>query len=562
MLKKTLEKLKKYDLIIALILLLILKLMIVQVQPIVSNYAMIYDDQLMCEQANSIIEGKWLGEYNSKTLTKGVFTPLFIALTYTLNIPFLMGKEIFYGIACIVFTLTISKKIKSKALLFLIYSVILLNPVEYSAQLSRVYRDEIYTSLLLLLCAFLIGIFLNRKEPLKKQIKYFVGIGFIFSATYLCREETIWLLPVILISSLATIIPNYFNKKILLYLIPILITIVSINIVCMLNFKYYGVYTLNQYWGKSFKSAYGALLRVKPEEEKQRVPITRETMNKLYEISPKFAELKDFMEGEKGDNWRDIGIKVEGEITGAYIQWALMDAVESLGYYENATKAEQYYKELAQEINNLCDEGKIESREQKIISNSCYFELKDILKIFLKMPETIKWQYTLEDVSMVVVNPGAIIGSDNLDEQKRIFEKVTKEPILTVGHYIKEPNNIWIYIIQKIEKLYEYVNPYLFYTSIITTLFLFVSNIKKLKNINEEIIILTILAGLYLSRIFIITFTKEMMFEEALKVSYLSCIYPIQYLFGIISIIFFIENFRSKYNGREKRTNNTNALLK
>lgn len=562
MLKKTLEKLKKYDLIIALILLLILKLMIVQVQPIVSNYAMIYDDQLMCEQANSIIEGKWLGEYNSKTLTKGVFTPLFIALTYTLNIPFLMGKEIFYGIACIVFTLIISKKIKSKALLFLIYSVILLNPVEYSAQLSRVYRDEIYTSLLLLLCAFLIGIFLNRKEPLKKQIKYFVGVGFIFSATYLCREETIWLLPVILISSLATIIPNYFNKKILLYLIPILITIVSINIVCMLNFKYYGVYTLNQYWGKSFKSAYGALLRVKPEEEKQRVPITRETMNKLYEISPKFAELKDFMEGEKGDNWRDIGIKVEGEITGAYIQWALMDAVESLGYYENATKAEQYYKELAQEINNLCDEGKIESREQKIISNSCYFELKDILKIFLKMPETIKWQYTLEDVSMVVVNPGAIIGSDNLDEQKRIFEKVTKEPILTVGHYIKEPNNIWIYIIQKIEKLYEYVNPYLFYTSIITTLLLFVSNIKKLKNINEEIIILAILAGLYLSRLFIITFTKEMMFEEALKVSYLSCIYPIQYLFGIISIIFFIENFRSKYNGREKRTNNTNALLK
>ena len=132
---KMLEKLKKYKLVLILLLLLIIKLVIVQVQPIVSNYNMIYDDQLMVEQANSIVSGNWLGEYNSKTITKGVFTPLFIALTYSLNIPFLMGKEIFYGIACIVFTLIMSKKIKSKIMLILMYVIILINPVQYSAQL-------------------------------------------------------------------------------------------------------------------------------------------------------------------------------------------------------------------------------------------------------------------------------------------------------------------------------------------------------------------------------------------------------------------------------------------
>ena len=546
---KILEKIKKYRLILILILLLIIKLIIVQVQPIASKYTMIYDDQLMVEQANNIVSGNWLGEYNSRTLTKGVFTPLFIALMYILHIPFLMGKEIFYGIACIVFTIIISKRLRSKAVLISIYAVILINPVEYSAQLSRVYRDGIYAGLILFLLAFLIGIFVNRKEDGKKQAKYFIGLGITFSATYLCREETIWLLPCILIVTLATIIPNYFNKKILLYLIPIVITVISINLICMLNYKYYGVYTLNQYWGKAFQLAYGALLRVKPEEEKQRVPITRETMNRLYEVSPKFAELKDFLEGEEGDDWREIGITVEGEMTGAYVQWALMDAVESLGYYETATKAEQYYIELSNEINQLCDDGVIECRKQKIVSNSCYFDLKDIIKTITKMPETIQYQYSLKDISMMVINPGQIIG---LEEGKATFEKMTNQPIVTMGYYTQKINSKRIRIIEKIEKIYEYINPYLFYISIIATIVFVLCNIKRLKEIYEECIILLAVSSLYASRIFIITFTKEMMFEEALNTSYLACIYDIQYLFGIIAILFLIKDFRSKYNKRNR----------
>ena len=103
-------------------------------------------------------------------------------------------------------------------------------------------------------------------------------------------------MPFILVITIATIIPKYLNKKIFLFIIPIAITLLLTNVVCAINYKYYGVYTLNQYWGKAFKSAYGALLNVMPKEEKRRVPITRETMNRIYEVSPKFAELKDFFD--------------------------------------------------------------------------------------------------------------------------------------------------------------------------------------------------------------------------------------------------------------------------
>ena len=114
---------------------------------------------------------------------------------------------------------------------------------------------------------------------------------------------------------------------------------------------------------------------------------------------------------------------------------------------------------------------------------------------------------------------------------------------------------IWskrIRIIEKIEKIYEYINPYLFYISIIATIVFVLCNIKRLKEIYEECIILLAVSSLYASRIFIITFTKEMMFEEALNTSYLACIYDIQYLFGIIAILFLIKDFRSKYNKRNR----------
>lgn len=86
----------------------------------------------------------------------------------------------------------------------------------------------------------------------------------------------------------------------------------------------------------------------------------------------------------------------------------------------------------------------------------------------------------------------------------------------------------------------------MFYISIIFFIIFFLLNIKNIKEVYEELVIIISLFILYLSRIFVVTFTKEMMFEEALNTSYLACIYDIQYLFGIISIIFLVTNIKNR----------------
>lgn len=550
--KSLIKIIKKYKFILFLITILVIKLIIVQVQPLNAKYTMKYDDQLMINMANNIMEGKWLGDYNSKTLIKGVFTPLFIVFMNILHVPFLMGKEIFYGIACIILILVLKKIVKNKAILSLIYIVLLMNPIEYCNELSRVYRDGIYIALLIYFLSFALAIFLNRKNEIKKQIKYFICFGLSFTAMYLCREENIWLLPFIVFMFFCTIssilldkeIKNKF-KRILLYLIPVAICLIAINIVCFINYRYYGVYTLNQYWGKPFKSAYGALTRIIPSDEIDRVPVTEETMQRLYKVSPKFAELEEFFEGKDGEKWILCGEHIKNEINGGYFHWALMDAVEQQGYYINARTSDKYYNELADEINNLCDLGKIEGRKNRIISNTCYFDGQDIIKVFKKLKDTIKYQYSLENVNMQV-KYDKFVKKFEYEYYRDLFQQVTHQESMTEKEYKSYLNSSRLKTIINIEKIYKEINPYIFYISIIMCFTFFIININKIKEHYEQYVLLIGLIIIYISRVFVITFTHELMFKEALNVPYLSSIYNIQYLFSILAIVFCVKSIINK----------------
>ena len=373
MIKNILKKNKKDIIFWAIILAItIIRIIIVDVQPLKTDYSMVYDDILMLEQANSILHGNWLGDYNSLTLVKGVFTPIFMAFTNILHIPFLLAIQIFYCLSCAFLIFVLKKLVKSKTVLAILFTILMFNPVMYSDNLLRPYRDNIYSSLIIFLIAFLIAIFINRKENAKKLIKYMIGLGLTISFIYTCREENLWIMPIIIFSSLITIIYMCIEnkgkekiKKCLLYLIPIVIFGVIIIAICSLNYSYYGTFSLNQYWGKEFKSAYGALTRIEPKRDVARVPVTRETMNRAYEYSPTLKTLESFFEGEEGDVWRSIGEGTYTEISGGWFHWALMDAMEEAGYYKDAKTANETYLNIAEEINNACDKRIIRIKVKK-----------------------------------------------------------------------------------------------------------------------------------------------------------------------------------------------------
>lgn len=544
-----LKKINKKDaiLLIISIIAIIVFFTLTSVQPLNAKVGAIYDDNLMIYLADNIIQGKWLGEYSNMTLIKGVFTPIFIAILYFFKTPFLTGQMIFYLLAIICFILTIKKIVKNKYILLLIFLYLLYNPIMYSTELCRAYRDGIYTSLIIFFISSIIGIFINRNENCFKLLKYFILLGFSFSAIYLCREETIWLMPFLIIATLITVgfvvrdktIKNKI-KKILLYLIPISIFVISISTVCFLNYKYYGVFSLNQYWSIEFKEAYGALTRINSDTKKDKVPVTKDALAKAYKISPTFAKLEEYFKLTEF-NWSICGDGEFFEIQGGWFHWALMNGADYLGYYENANKANEFYQKIADEINEACDKGLVECLPYKRVSNVCRFGIKEILHTVTKMPNTIKYQYLLKEAEFKI--PKTLeLGNEEIVEK---YKNITNEEISKKESYRANENKFRLNSMKIIHKVYVILNSIIFYNSIFMYLIIVIKFIKDMKCYYSEFLILSGLLVLYLCRIFIITFTTEFMWTSATNTMYMSNIYPIQYIFSILSIYFGLKNLKN-----------------
>lgn len=539
---------EKIAITLFLIITIIAKIWLIKVQPVRYLPTNKYDDGLMVNMANNLLQGKWLGEYNCLTLVKGIFTPLFIAITKIIGIPFLIGQDLFYDISCIFVIYVVGKILKNKKLLGIIYICLIFNPITYSAELCRVYRDGIYSGLTMFLIGFTYIIFLNRRENIQKQIKYFVGLGITLSSLYLCREETIWLLPFVLMSTIITMIfiakdknINNTKKRLLLYLIPIGIVIVNNLLVCTINYKNYGVFELNQYWSKEFKSAYGALTRVKPKETYSRVPVSQETMKRIYEISPKFKELEKYLSGEEGKRWSKCGDSQYGEIQGGWLHWALIRAVEEQGYYKDAKTANKYYQELADEINNAIDNGKIEGYQEKRVSIVPKFSYKEILETFIKSEKAIKYQ-----TKYYLVNTEVQWSYKDDEKDVTMWQNVTTSKTDFVEKYTGKFDKLKLEILKNIKIIYEKVNPCLFIISIICLIVEVIYFIRNKKKNYKQILLILGLATLYYCRIFIITFTSITMYSTAMNSMYLANTYGIQILFSLCSIAFCMNNINFK----------------
>lgn len=140
------------------------------------------------------------------------------------------------------------------------------------------------------------------------------------------------------------------------------------------------------------------------------------------------------------------------------------------------------------------------------------------------------------------------------EEAKKIenVKEVTLTDVTTRESYSSKNDKIRINILGNIKNIYAKVNPYIFYESIIVAIiFVTISTIKKRYNI-EEIIILLGLVGIYLSRIFIISFTSVTMYTSAINVLYLAPTYVIQMIFSLLSNVFLIKEIVRIKNERKK----------
>ncbi len=140
-----------------------------------------------------------------------------------------------------------------------------------------------------------------------------------------------------------------------------------------MNLVQCGRFIVSDFSSGEFSAVIGAMSRVAPTEEESwwsddKISIPRSAREQIYDAVPEFAVLEEYLEGE--DFFNRYGyVQTNPTTEEQYIDyssggfyWALRHAAQLEGVYDDAIKAEQYWQDLADEINALCDNGTLPSR--------------------------------------------------------------------------------------------------------------------------------------------------------------------------------------------------------
>lgn len=168
---------------------------------------------------------------------------------------------------------------------------------------QRVYRNSLTPSLAIILISFLNIALLNRNNSkINMYILGILGASFVFPFFYYIREDSIWIMPLLIFYMIIigiNIIANMIKQKsikivnvIKFIFLPLIFLTIFESIIGGLNYKYYGEKTVNMEGFSSLKEVIHAINIVKNDDFYSGVTNSRQKMRKLYEYSPTLNSIK------------------------------------------------------------------------------------------------------------------------------------------------------------------------------------------------------------------------------------------------------------------------------
>ena len=351
------------EFVLLFIFLSLAKILLVSDQSLYSYYGP-HDDLLFLRHADSLLQLNWLGEYNNLTLIKGIGYPLWVALSKLISVDLLLSQHFLYIISCLVFVLVVRPLIYSKAVIFFLLFFLIFNPVSFTDSVgNRVIRDGIYPALSLLTFSLFLKILLSFLYEGRVKPIYSYLFGVLFSFFWITREEGLWVFPSLvfmLVCCVFYIKPKIIRKELPGVIFRPFLIFISVNfLIASLNYSNYGVFEVVDIKSAPFLSAYGSLYRVKDGSSNNPV-IDYETRLKIYSVSPSFESLRTVLEN-KNKWW----FQRKDDIQPGMFLWGLREAVKDKRYYESAIMANDYYFNLADEVDEACELGKLICREKR-----------------------------------------------------------------------------------------------------------------------------------------------------------------------------------------------------
>jgi hypothetical protein len=317
------------------------------------------DDRLYLELANHLARGAWLGRYNSLTLAKVPFFPMWVAANFGIGFPLLLAEQLLYATSCLVMVIAIRPVLKSPVARAALFAFLLFSPWSFADQvMTRAAREGIYPSLALLVFASAVGLALRHRSATASLVPWALSLGGSAAALWLTREEGIWIVPMVVAGLCVTGVHRDSWRRLAgAAAIALLVWLSAIGFVLWKNWSHYGLAVLSEQTSGPFVDAFRQMVRVRTGHWRRFVPVPREAREKLYLASPSFAKLRNYLEGPDQPNWIAIQCRVSDvcdDIAAGAIHWAIREAASHENLLSTGPAARQYWLQLAREIDDAC----------------------------------------------------------------------------------------------------------------------------------------------------------------------------------------------------------------
>lgn len=354
-----------------------------------------HDDYLGVRLASALLHGNWLGHWDNTTLLKPPMYSFFLFVAHWIPIKTVVLVQIlllgsFLWFAKIASGAQIESKTYQTSAVRVIFAILALNPLLFSASFSRIYRNQIYVILLCYLfvstLALLIRILLLRDQIVINRINmkkfrdlYILAafFGFICSSLIMTREESVWLIGPCLIMIFCAVLINLFAcsqsskaKQVwglkIYFSLVVLVTIFfssPIILVKEINRHVYGASLLQNFSSGQFDEAMKLWSSVSDGKDTRLfIPITETQRKVVYSISQTAQKLQPYLDNIDPNlspvnfwvSFNCSATKVCDNAGGAWFPFQLRDAAVLAGNISSEREFQDFFRKISEDISIAC----------------------------------------------------------------------------------------------------------------------------------------------------------------------------------------------------------------
>lgn len=350
--------------------------------PVVVDFAdgNAYDDELFVRIGLSIASGNWLGAYGEVTMAKNPGYPLFLAFCGVTHIPYQLALIMLIALGAGLSAMAIRPLVKNRCALIGVYLVLLFNPLSFTtAFFRRIYRDGLVIPFAMMALAGYIGLYLRRKEGVRRCLAWGVAAGVATACLQVIKENGMWVMPFAVVCCAVVlggwafsvargeISPKSLVSRVLvLLLVPALVTPAFKGLIKAKNQEVYGVSTMSDRFDGAFSKVCSKLSLIDGGTDRTAIWVSRNALSMAFEASPTLAQIQSEIWAE-WDIWSTLFDY--DEVYGDLCYWALMDASNDAGKCESATASADFWGSVSFELEEALDSGRLPSRSGVRISS-------------------------------------------------------------------------------------------------------------------------------------------------------------------------------------------------